>query len=169
MSTITEPKYDRLSKTWRLILPETGEVVENAYRPAVELAYLEAIAPTVAGQVRAIGERHPRLIDRARRAGLIVAAQGVKPGRGRLPIRIPFHQTEWSDEEVNQVKGSGYRESFDGQIVGRDWYSVTDAGNGALQCNCIDYADGSAPEILTGAGVVRCCKHILAVFISEPA
>lgn len=154
--------YDRnrpYMQRYKLTVPTTGEVLTAPNEAQVARAYLGAHAPAVLPHVERIVGRNPQLASRAWRAGLIVAAQGLQAGRGRLPLRRPWRQTEWV-EELAVVQGSG--ETANGK--GREFYNVVRHPSGAVACNCADHVDGRAPTV----GHMRhVCKHILAHFIGQ--
>ena len=161
MSDTLTATYDRKTRTYTAHAPG-GLVLAGRTRQEVELAYLDAVAPAIARKVRTVAERWPALADRARRAGLLVVAQAVRPGRGLVAEARPWHPTVWF-QETAQVRGSGYAEDRAGRVVGRDWYSVTVHGDG-YRCNCLDWQEGSAPA--AGDSLGRVCKHILAATLS---
>lgn len=147
--------YHRQTRTYTAAAPG-GLVLAGRTRQAVEAAYIHAVAPQIARRVQRVAARYPQLAARAHRAGLLIVSQGVLPGRG------PTANTRWTNE-VAQVRGSGHAVKG-AQIIGRDWYSVTAFPDQVVVCNCLDFADGHAPDIPEHG---RLCKHILAAALLD--
>lgn len=156
MSTTTaalKPTYNRSTRSYSLVVPTTGEVIERKTRDELGQAYLEAVAPKIAARVATVTQRFPPLAARAIRAGLLVAAQAVSASNQDAFGAVMG--------EFARVTGSGYQEAPNGRVIGRDWYSVAVSDHG-YTCDCIDYTDASAPTV---AGLGRLCKHVLAALI----
>jgi len=134
------------------VLLEPGAIQVESKTEA-ELAYLRAVAPDLARRVEACARRWLQLADRARRAGLIVAAQGVEAHTGTSPAGVRYFA---------RVRGRGEAHS------GQDWYQVGQGVGSRFVCECRDWQDHRAPLAETVPGEVqRFCKHILAALLVE--
>ena len=134
-------------------VPLAPDEVQVYTKQDAELQYLRAVAPDIARKVEACARRWLQLADRARRAGLIVAAQGVEPHTGTSPAGVRYFA---------RVRGRGEAHS------GQDWYQVGQGVGSRFVCECRDWQDHRAPLAETVPGEVqRFCKHILAALLVE--
>lgn len=156
-------KYNPNARHWEFWPGEyenallAGKVIAYpAGKPGKRAATLKALehdAPEVAAEVHAIIANHQGLIDRAIKAGQIVAGGGVE-----MVHRNGYKVKSQSKDEKYWISG-GFTSTDGWKCDCIDWWN----GNGARQYG---WNVAFAAPYVPGLGCVA-CKHILAVLIAE--
>jgi len=123
--------------------------------PDAILAYLENVAPKVAGIVKEIAARKPALRERAIRAGLIVVQQKVtlRPENANLLAAWNFWGRGTTGTIHAKIKSSTSENEYEIVSTTSDW-------NYLLNCTCPDHAPATRRTF-------KACKHVIAYLITK--